>query len=127
MAEILVPVSVGELVDKVTILKIKRERLTEPTKLENVRRELDALLKICEAHKIDLTSQVVEQLQEVNARLWDIEDGKRAKERNKTFDAEFIELARSVYILNDKRFALKSEINKLSGSLYVEEKSHKPY
>jgi uncharacterized protein with von Willebrand factor type A (vWA) domain len=120
-----IPVSVGELFDKITILKIKAERLSDAGKLENVRRELESL----EAVAADLPASpqldaLVEQLQAINAALWDVEDGKRAHEREGRFDAAFIDLARRVYKENDLRAAIKREINLLTGSTLVEEKSH---
>jgi hypothetical protein len=120
-----IPVSVGELFDKITILKIKAERLSDAGKLENVRRELESL----EAVAADLPASpqldaLVEQLQAINAALWDVEDGKRAHEREGRFDDAFIDLARRVYKENDQRAAIKREINLLTGSTLVEEKSH---
>lgn len=120
-----IPVSVGELFDKITILKIKAARLSDTGKLENVRRELESL----EAVAADLPASpqldaLVSQLQAINDALWDVEDGKRAHEREGRFDAAFIALARRVYKENDQRAAIKREINLLTGSTLVEEKSH---
>jgi hypothetical protein len=120
-----IPVSVGELFDKITILKIKAARLSDAGKLENVRRELDSL----EAVAADLPAPpqldaLVERLQAINDALWDVEDGKRAHEREGRFDDAFITLARRVYKENDQRAAIKREINLLTGSTLVEEKSH---
>ena len=124
-----VPVSVGELVDKVTILEIKSERLTAEAALANVRRELELLN--AEAAKLDLgspeASRIRGDLKAVNEQLWEIEDRIREKEAAGEFDQRFIELARSVYVTNDKRAALKRELNSLLGSELFEEKSYKDY
>ncbi|MCP4383273.1 MAG: hypothetical protein GY798_17955 [Hyphomicrobiales bacterium] len=121
-----VPVSVGEFFDKITILRIKAERLTDPGKLENVLFELGELEAIAKS-KIQPSPQLgalVARLHAVNVDLWEIEDAKRAAEREKRFDADFITLARSVYQKNDLRARLKKEINLLLGSRIVEEKEH---
>lgn len=124
-----VPVSIGELVDKITILEIKSERLTGAEALENVRREL-ALLS-AEAEMLDLAGGEAQRirgdLKAVNEALWEVEDRIREKESQGAFDRDFIELARSVYITNDKRAALKRELNLLLGSALVEEKSYQNY
>jgi hypothetical protein len=125
--EVLVPVSVGELLDKITILQIKSERIDDQNKQVNIRKELSALLETCRKNSIDVTHALVRELKAVNEELWVIEDDIRDKERAKTFDPEFIALARAVYVTNDKRFQLKSQINKAMGSAYAEEKSYKPY
>ncbi len=127
MNQILVPVSIGELVDKITILRIKEKRIDDATKVANVKKELVALLDVCHTHKIPVEDALVVELQQVNTELWDIEDAIRDKERAKQFDSNFIELARAVYVKNDRRFEAKSKINKKFGSQYVEEKSYKPY
>ena len=129
MKDILIPVSPGELLDKITILRIKAARITDPAKLANVRLELELLEKTwrdsgCAAQDIGEDEQA---LQAVNERLWDIEDRIREKEAAQAFDAEFIELARSVYISNDERAAIKRRINTCLGSRIVEEKSYRPY
>jgi Family of unknown function (DUF6165) len=129
MSEMLVPVSPGETMDKITILRIKAARMTDPTKLANVRRELDILETTWRESPYgsrDITADV-DALQAVNERLWDIEDRIRDKERDKAFDAGFIELARSVYIENDERAAIKKRINVALGSTIVEEKSYAAY
>ena len=124
-----VPVSWGELIDKITILQIKRERLSGEAALANVRRELEALTAIAapllagEPEAAALTAA----LKSVNETLWDIEDRIRAKEAARTFDQEFVELARSVYKRNDERAALKKQLNLKLASELVEEKSYKPY
>jgi len=129
MSDILVPVSPGELLDKITILRIKAARIADPAKLANVRLEL-ALLEAtwrdsgCAAHDL---SQDERELQQVNEQLWDIEDRIRDKEARQTFDREFIELARAVYVSNDERAALKKRINARLGSRIVEEKSYQQY
>ena len=123
---ILAPVSVGELFDKITILRIKTERLNAEAQLANVRRELSALEAIVTDAGIDVAplKVLISDLQATNAELWDIEEGKRRCESLSQFDAAFIQLARDVYIKNDRRAALKREINALSGSTIVEEKSY---
>jgi hypothetical protein len=129
MKDILVPISPGELLDKITILRIKVVRIMDPAKLSNVRLELDLLEKTwrgcgCAAHDVTREERA---LQAVNERLWDVEDLIREKEAKQTFDREFIELARAVYVSNDERAALKKRINLQLGSRLVEEKSYKPY
>lgn len=126
-AEVLVPVSVGELVDKITILRIKRAKIADPGKLANIQVELKSLEDVCINKGIDLTSPLVQELERVNLTLWQIEDDIRDKERAKEFDAQFIELARSVYVTNDARFAAKSRINAAFGSKLKEEKSYQDY
>ncbi|MBX9704555.1 MAG: hypothetical protein K2X39_10415 [Silvanigrellaceae bacterium] len=125
--EILTPVSVGELVDKITILKIKVIKITEQTKLNNIQKELDLLLAVCHHNNINLNLPEVNELQKCNQQLWDIEDELREKEHLKQFDEPFIELARKVYITNDRRAAIKKQINIQTGSALVEEKSYKSY
>ena len=129
MSEILVPVSFGELLDKVAILQIKSERMNDAAKLANVRNELSALESTWMAHPA-ARHDIVElraQLKAVNERLWVIEDDIRLKEKAQAFDDEFIRLARSVYIENDERARIKKEINLALGSTYVEEKSYQDY
>lgn len=129
MSEILVPVSFGELLDKIAILQIKSERMTEPAKLANVRNELAALERTWAAHPAagqDIATLRAE-LKAVNERLWVIEDDIRLKEKAQAFDDEFIRLARSVYFQNDIRARVKKDINLALGSAYVEEKSYQDY
>lgn len=130
MNEILVPVSPGELLDKITILRIKSARMTDATKLANVRRELELLEGTWRdshyAKQRDVSADE-RALQAVNERLWDIEDRIRDKERAQAFDGEFVELARSVYFENDERAAIKKRINTALGSAIVEEKSYAAY
>jgi hypothetical protein len=129
MNEILVPVSPGELLDKITILRIKSQRMADPNKLANVRLELDALEATWKGSayaSIDVVGEM-RALQAVNERLWMIEDAIRDKERAQAFDAEFIRLARSVYIENDERAAIKRRLNLKLGSSLVEEKSYSNY
>ena len=120
------PISIGELIDKITILEIKKNKL-QNSKLENVLKELSFLRKIMEKHKIEITDDLFTQLKEINLTLWDIEDQIRIKEKNKEFDNIFIELARSVYFKNDKRAEIKKRINRLSNSEITEEKSYTEY
>lgn len=120
-----VPVAVGELFDKITILRIKAERIGDPAKEANVRRELEALEAVAGAVPASTElDALVDRLHAVNAGLWDVEDGKRRHEREGRFDDAFIELARRVYKENDLRAAIKRQINDLTGSALVEEKSH---
>lgn len=129
MNEILAPVSPGELIDKLTILQIKSRRITDATKLANVRRELDVLTQCWQRSPWGAADIRADEaaLLAVNERLWDIEDRIRDKERAKAFDAGFIELARAVYIENDDRAAIKKRINTALGSTIVEEKSYAAY
>ena len=129
MSEILVPVSFGELLDKLAILQIKSERMTDAGKLANVRNELSALETTWAAHPAsqqDITALRAE-LKAVNERLWVIEDDIRLQEKAQAFDAEFIRLARAVYFENDIRARVKKDINLALGSAYVEEKSYQDY
>lgn len=121
------PISLGELVDKITILKIKTRNISDPLKLENVRKELKQLISILSNAKIPDIYFEFQSLENINAELWDIEDKIRIKESKKEFDQEFIKLARSVYVTNDKRAKVKKEINLKVGSDLVEEKSYEQY
>jgi hypothetical protein len=128
-SEIKVPVSPGELLDKITILRIKSQRMSDPQKLRNVRLELEALQSTWSDSvfaEVEIEADV-KALMSVNERLWVIEDDIRDKERAQAFDAEFIRLARAVYIENDERAAIKRRINAKLGSTIVEEKSYRPY
>ena len=128
MKDILVPISPGELLDKITILRIKSARMTDAAKLANVRTELADLEKTWrDAVGSADVAEDEKALQAVNERLWVIEDDIRDQERAQAFDAKFIELARSVYIENDERAAIKKRVNVKLGSRIVEEKSYKPY
>ena len=120
------PISIGELVDKITILEIKKNKL-QNSKLENVLKELSFLRKLMAKHQIEITDNLFTQLKEINLKLWNIEDQIRIKEKNKEFDNIFIELARSVYFKNDKRAEIKKRINRLSNSEITEEKSYQEY
>ena len=129
MNEILAPVSPGELIDKLTILRIKERRISDAAKLANVRLELECLTQCWRQsawHAADISADEAALLA-VNERLWDIEDRIRDKERDKAFDAAFIELARSVYIQNDERAAIKKRLNVALGSAIIEEKSYASY
>lgn len=129
MAELLVPISPGELIDKITILEIKSARMTDAAKLHNVRTELNLLNETWRASaysRVDITAEWT-ALRDVNTQLWDIEDDIRDKELDGEFDAKFIELARAVYVTNDERAAVKRRINTRLGSALVEEKSYKEY
>ena len=120
------PISIGELVDKITILEIKKNKL-QNSKLENVLKELSFLRKLMAKHQIEITDNLFTQLKEINLKLWNIEDQIRIKEKNKEFDNIFIELARSVYFKNDKRAEIKKRINRLSNSEITEEKLYAEY
>lgn len=129
MTDILVPLSPGELLDKITILRIKAARIADGEKLRNVRVELELLTRTwresgCAARTRDEDERALEA---VNEKLWDVEDRLREKEAAQNFDAEFIELARSVYLSNDARAAIKKRINVHLGSRLTEEKSYAPY
>ena len=126
---ILAPISAGELVDKITILRVKAERIGDAAKEANVRKELALLEATAREHLPDTAeiARLTDELTDVNAALWDIEDGKRDCERRQDFGPDFVALARRVYIDNDKRAAIKRAINEAAGSEIVEEKSSKPY
>lgn len=124
-----VQTSPGEFLDKLTILEIKSERMTDPAKLANVRRELELLRATWAASPLadrDVAA-LVAGLKGVNEALWDIEDRIRLKEAARAFDGEFVELARSVYRTNDRRAAIKRELNFALGSELIEEKSYEKY
>ena len=124
-----VQTSPGEFLDKLTILEIKAERIGDLAKLANVRRELDALRATWAASPLagrDV-ARLVAELKVVNVALWEIEDGIRRHEAERRFDGEFVELARSVYRTNDRRAALKRELNLALGSDLIEEKSYTEY
>lgn len=123
--EILAPISVGELFDKISILDIKLAHATDPAAAANVRRERDALCTLRDAHRLaSVVGSLADDLAAVNARLWDVEDALRALEAAGRFDDGFVALARSVYRENDLRAALKRRINDLANSAIVEEKLH---
>lgn len=129
MAEIHVPISPGELIDKLTILEIKSERIQDDKKLANVRLELKLLSDTwnqSDFANIDISAEWKE-LKRINSALWDIEDHIRDEERAKRFGDKFIELARAVYVTNDDRAAVKRKINDKLGSKIVEEKSYADY
>ena len=122
-------ISYGELVDKISILQIKSERITDPNKLKNIFTELKSLLITLKNHVGNRTdiAELMQELKKVNETLWDIEDMLRMNERIKDFSEEFIQLARGVYITNDQRFTLKKKIDNLLGSYISEEKSFESY
>jgi len=125
--EIKIPVSVGELVDKITILEIKTKNVNEAGKSKNIENELSKLNLIYADLRNKKLDSYYEELKTINEKLWNIEDEIRILEKNKNFGTEFIELARSVYITNDKRFDVKSKINSLYDSNIVEEKLYEEY
>ncbi len=128
-ADIHVPISPGELIDKITILQIKSDRMTDPAKVANVRTELGLLQATWQSssHSTHDITQEWAELRRINETLWDIEDKIRDQEREQRFDQEFIELARAVYVTNDERAAVKRTINTKLGSRIVEEKSYAKY
>tara|TARA_B100000242_G_scaffold285985_1_gene251074 strand:- start:355 stop:744 length:390 start_codon:yes stop_codon:yes gene_type:complete len=125
----LIPISWGELFDKITILQIKIENLQEKNALKNVKTEYDQLYKIYNSNFLEdeKAKLLMVSLTQINKKLWDIEDKIRDKERIKKFDEEFIELARNVYFTNDKRSKIKRDINETFGSTIIEEKSYSKY
>ncbi len=129
MDNIHVPVSPGEVLDKITILEIKSERMDDPAKVANVRVELELLKETWDKAIADdeVIQKLHSQLKEINEALWEIEDDIRDKERAREFDERFIELARAVYFTNDRRSEVKKELNLHLGSAIVEEKSYKDY
>ena len=126
ISEILAPISIGELIDKITILEIKIIHMTE-IKQKNVKKELELLKFILKDKSIEIDLDLIYKLKEVNNNLWIIEDNIRIKERNQEFDNEFIQLARSVYKENDRRSSIKKEINQKYNSEIIEEKSYNKY
>ena len=121
-----VPISVGELIDKITILEIKKDKLKN-LKLKNILKELSFLRAVLEKNSMLIPDEIYFQLKSINLKLWDIEDKIRIKEKNKEFDNEFIELARSVYLNNDRRSETKKELNIMFNSEIIEEKSYEKY
>ncbi|MEE4293049.1 MAG: DUF6165 family protein [Xanthomonadales bacterium] len=129
MENIKVPVSPGEVLDKITILEIKSERMSDPEKVANVRIELELLRETWAAsiRDDDVIQDLHAELKKINEALWEIEDDIRDKERAKEFDSDFIELARSVYFTNDRRSEVKKQLNLHLGSQIIEEKSYQDY
>ena len=126
LSSILAPVSLGELIDKITILEIKQIHMTG-IKLKNVNKELELLKFILKDQNLEIDINLVTQLREINNNLWEIEDKIRMKENMQKFDKEFIQLARSVYKQNDVRASIKKEINQKYNSELIEEKSYNHY
>lgn len=124
-----VPISPGELIDKLTILQLKQERISDPVKLANVQVELQALRDVAMAHlpSSDSLTALWDGLYQVNADLWKIEDDLRDCERVQNFGDRFVQLARAVYVMNDRRADLKKQINLMLGSALIEEKSYAAY
>jgi len=128
--EIQINISVGELIDKITILQIKKDKITNLEKVEKVSYELELLENSLNSFKTGETEELkklMNELKIINEKLWGIEDDIRLLEKNKKFESEFIELARSVYITNDERFEVKNKINKLFSSNVEEVKSYEEY
>jgi len=119
-------ISIGELLDKVSILEIKRGKISDQIKLKEVEKELGVLRIVCN-EKLTGFEDWISKIKQINEKLWDIEDDIREKERTKSFDEEFIKLARSVYVTNDLRFKIKDEINQFYGSEIKEQKNYKEY
>lgn len=124
--DISIPISIGELCDKVSILEIKRENIADTTKLEHINFELSSLREILVQQSV-VDDPLFFKLKAINQKLWETEDDIRECEREKDFGTKFIELARNVYHFNDERFRIKSEINKKHRSTIFEEKSYKQY
>jgi len=124
-----IPVSVGEIMDKITILEIKEERILDAEKLANVTAELDTLRPLVTHDALNTASikALVAELKDINEALWDIEDDIREREYAKDFGEAFIALARAVYVTNDKRAEVKKQINLATGSTLIEEKSYEDY
>ena len=126
LSTILAPISIGELIDKITILEIKQIYMTG-IKLKNINKEMKLLKNILQDKNLEINIDFIKNLKKINKKLWEIEDNIRIKESKQEFDEEFIKLARSVYIENDKRASIKKEINQKYNSDLVEEKSYKNY
>ena len=129
MSEILIPISPGELLDKITILQIKSERISDPAKVANVQTELEMLNKVW-SDSVETDAEITAltaELKSINEALWEIEDDIRDEERNRRFGERFIELARAVYVTNDERAAAKKKVNLHLNSTIVEEKSYQDY
>ena len=126
---VLVPIAFGDFIDKITILEIKADRIADRQKVVNVRSELALLCKIfdCFGALPDRVGALKDELRGINEALWEIEDGIRDCERMKDFGGDFIELARSVYMTNDRRAAVKRQLNETVGSAILEEKSYREY
>ena len=123
-----IEVSIGEIVDKYTILMIKSSKIQDPAKLQNVNKELEYLIDVLKKEDPLMTDYALTKaLLEINKELWKVEDELRDLERAKDFGKEFVTLARNVYKLNDKRADIKKEINMKHGSNFIEEKSYQPY
>jgi len=129
MNEIMIPISPGELLDKITILQIKAERIDDPVKATNVNTELEMLTRIWnrEVEANEEIQSMTASLKQINESLWDIEDDIRSEERNKRYGERFIELARAVYVTNDDRADAKKRVNLYLNSSIVEEKSYQDY
>ena len=129
--QLLIPISTGELVDKITILEIKKRKIKQPEALKNVSTELELLQGILNSlsqnfsqEENDKNNEIKRDLEKINLQLWDVEDALRSHESKQSFGPEFIKLARSVYTLNDQRAQLKRSINILCNSSLIEEKSY---
>lgn len=125
--KILCEVSLGELVDKISILRIKAKKISDVDKIKLVNEEHSVLLSTLSNLKLDSINDYLEKLEDINTQLWEIEDDIRECERKKDFSSKFVDLARAVYITNDQRFALKSEVNNKYGSSIKEVKSYEEY
>lgn len=119
-----IEVSIGEVVDKLTILRLKKLNITDQEKLININKEYDYLYEIV-FQELKIQTEDFNNLFSINKILWDVEDRIREKELNEQFDNDFIEMARTVYLTNDRRFNIKKKINIKYNSSFIEEKSHK--
>ena len=124
--QITIPISLAELIDKISILEIKKAKIKNPEKLQNVEYELQILVDVIKSEKLPKNKiyEFKERLIKINGKLWDIEDRLRLKEKANVFDEEFIKLARLVYITNDERAEVKKELNVAFGSKLIEEKEY---
>jgi len=122
-----IEVSNGEIVDKITILLIKKEKLKDTNKLKNVNKELESIFPCLKEMNIKVEDKYFQLLKNINLKLWDIEDRLRELEAKRKFDNEFIDLARKVYYTNDERFHIKNKINNITKSNFIEEKSYEEY
>lgn len=122
-----IPISIGELLDKLSILKVKRKQISNKHKVKEVNKEYDLLSKVYDFSKNKKIIDLYNELYEINTKLWKIEDAIRIKEKNNKFDHTFVTLARKVYYTNDKRFDVKNKINYITKSNIVEVKSYEEY
>ncbi len=125
--QILCPIGPGELADKISILEIKKAKIKDQAKLQHINTELASLRAVIKAKGLEGMEKFIAELVVVNGQLWDVEDAIRLKEKKQDFGAEFIALARQVYVVNDRRFSLKESVNSHFGSEIIEVKSYQKY